>query len=54
MFSVKVPSNSFLLRMPEMDQEPKAPEVAEENVKPGGLSFEVCDLILLRRKITYA
>ena len=51
---VKVPSNSFLLRMPEMDQEPKAPEVAEENVKPGGLSFEVCDLILLGRKITNA
>ena len=30
-----------LLRMPEMDQEQKAPEVAESNVKPGGLSFEV-------------
>ena len=27
--------------MPEMDQEQKAPEVAESNVKPGGLSFEV-------------
>ena len=27
--------------MPEMDQELKAPEGAEENVKPGGLSFEV-------------
>ena len=41
MVSLKVLFNFSLLRMPEMDQEPKAPEVAEENVKPGGLSFEV-------------
>merc|ERR1711971_1362954 len=33
--------NTPLLRMPEMDQEQKAPEVAESDVKPGGLSFEV-------------